>query len=317
MTSSKQAPNIRLINVSQGDAQTHLSADTGFLVLEKSPIMKKILVPSDFSEQAKHAFNFAVDWASRNKSQIHLLHVIELPVLYDTTLMPALSFEKEYLEDAAGLAKKNFTNLIKKVSDKVSVTWAVDYGNPTSVVLQEIKNKKYDLVVMGTKGATGLKEYFVGSNTEKIVRLSPAPVIAVPASINFSSIKNIIVATALAGNQEAVMTKAKQLQELFKATIHLVYVNTPALFRRDKESLEMIQAIIKKYSLSSEKVSIVNDITEEEGLIQYALQTGRCMVLMVTHGRRGLAHALTGSVAEDVVNHIKFPVYTLHATKGK
>lgn len=279
--------------------------------------MKKILVPSDFSDQSQYAIKFAVDWAVHNKAQVHLLHVIELPVLYDTTLMPALYFEKEYLEDAAGLAKKTFTRLINKLNKKVQITWSVDYGNPTSVILQTVKNKKYDLVVMGTKGASGLKEYFIGSNTEKIVRLSVAPVIAVPGPVSFNSVKNIIVATALSGNQDLVMNMAKHLQQLFNATLHLVYVNTPALFRKDKVSDELLSGHIKKYGLTNVKSSIVNDITEEDGLIQYAVKTSKCMVLMATHGRRGIAHALTGSVAEDVVNHIKFPVFTLHSGKGK
>lgn len=279
--------------------------------------MKKILVPSDFSDQSQYAIKFAVDWAAHNKAQVHLLHVIELPVLYDTTLMPALYFEKEYLDDAAGLAKKTFSRLINKLNKKVQITWSVDYGNPTSVILQTVKNKKYDLVVMGTKGASGLKEYIIGSNTEKIVRLSVAPVIAVPGPVSFNSVKNIIVATALSGNQDMVMNMAKFLQQLFNATLHLVYVNTPALFRKDKVSDELLSGHIKKYSLANVKSSIVNDITEEEGLIQYAIKTSKCMVLMATHGRRGIAHALTGSVAEDVVNHIKFPVFTLHSGKGK
>lgn len=279
--------------------------------------MKKILVPSDFSEQAQHAFKFAVELAAQSKGQVHLLHVIELPVLYDTTLMPALSFEKEYLEDAAGLAKKTFTSMIKKVTKNVTVSWAVDYGNPTAAILQEVKKSKYDVVIMGTKGATGFKEYFVGSNTEKIVRLSGTPVIAVPAALQLSSIKNLVVATSLSGNQDQFMASVKKLQEFFKATLHVVYVNTPAFFRRDKESSELLSSFSKKYALEKTKCDVINDITEEEGLINYAIKTGKCMVVMATHGRRGLAHLLTGSVAEDVVNHIKFPVYTLRIGKAK
>jgi nucleotide-binding universal stress UspA family protein len=278
--------------------------------------MKKILVPSDFSEQAQHAFKFAVEFAAQAKGQVHLMHVIELPVLYDTTLMPALSFEKEYLEDAAGLAKKTFTAQIKKVAKKVSVTWSVDYGNPTSVILQEMKKNKYDLVVMGTKGATGLKEYFVGSNTEKIVRHSGVPVIAVPGPVQLSSVKNLVVATSLSGNQDSFMAAVKKLQEFFKASLHLVYVNTPAMFRRDSESTQLLNSFSKRYALERVKLDVINDITEEEGLMNYALKTGKCMVVMATHGRRGLAHLLTGSVAEDVVNHIKFPVYTLRMGKA-
>ena len=278
--------------------------------------MKKILVPSDFSEQAQHAFKFAVELAAQAKGQVHLLHVIELPVLYDTTLMPALSFEKEYLEDAVDLAKKTFTALIKKVTKKVSVTWSVDYGNPTSAILQEMKKNKYDLIVMGTKGATGLKEYFVGSNTEKIVRHSGVPVIAIPSLVQLSSVKNLVVATSLSGNQDSFMAVVKKLQEFFKASLHLVYVNTPAMFRRDSESTPLLSSFSKRYALDRVKLNVINDITEEEGLINYALKTGKCMVVMATHGRRGLAHVLTGSVAEDLVNHIKFPVYTLRMGKA-
>jgi len=279
--------------------------------------MKKILVPSDFSEQALQAFKFAVDVAAVAKSEIHLLHVIELPVMYDTTLMPALSFEREYLEDAAGLAKKTFASMIKGVKKQVKISWSVDYGNPTSVILQELKTKKHDLVIMGTKGATGLKEYFVGSNTEKIVRLSGVPVIAIPGSIQLGAIKNLIMAASLSGGQDQFIQAVKQLQNFLKATLHVVYVNTPSLFRRDKESAQLLNSMVKKYALEKVKLEIVNDITEEEGLINYAIKTGKCMVAMSTHGRRGLAHVLTGSVAEDVVNHIKFPVYTVRMGKGK
>lgn len=279
--------------------------------------MKKILVPSDFSEQAMNAFKFAVDLALKAKSEIHLLHVIELPVLYDTTLMPALSFEKEYLEDAAGLAKKTFTKMISKLNKNIRVSWSIGYGNPTSVILQELKSAKYDLIAMGTKGATGLKEYFVGSNTEKIVRLSGVPVISVPGPAVLASVKNLIMATGFSGNQDSFISAVKQLQKFLNATLHLVYVNTPAMFRKDSESKDLLNAFIKKYNLSAVKPVIVNDITEEEGVVNYAISTGKCLVAMATHGRRGLAHILTGSVAEDVVNHVKFPVYTVRLGKRK
>jgi nucleotide-binding universal stress UspA family protein len=279
--------------------------------------MKKILVPSDFSEQSLNAFKFAIELAVRAKSRIHLLHVIELPVLYDTTLMPALSFEKEYLEDAAGLAKKTFTRMISKANKDIKISWSVGYGNPTSVILQELKAGKFDLIAMGTKGATGLKEYFVGSNTEKIVRLSGVPVISVPGQVGISSIKNLILATGFSGNQDSYITAVKKLQSFLNATLHLVYVNTPAMFRKDNESMALLNSFIKKYDLPGVKPVIVNDITEEEGVINYAINTGKCMVAMATHGRKGLAHILTGSVAEDVVNHIKFPVYTIRLDKKK
>jgi nucleotide-binding universal stress UspA family protein len=61
--------------------------------------MKKIIVSFDFSETATNAFRFAIDVASQSNGEIMLLHIVELPVMYDTLLMSSLSFEEVYLKD--------------------------------------------------------------------------------------------------------------------------------------------------------------------------------------------------------------------------
>lgn len=272
--------------------------------------MSKILVPCDFSGQAMDAFRFAIELAQPEADEIELLHVIELPVLNDTTLMPTLSFEAEYMKDAAELARKNFQRMIKPVKKKIGLSWSVEYGNPASTILFQVKRKKSNLVVMGTKGASGLKEYFVGSNTEKIVRLCPVPVVAVPAGVSIASLKNLVFPTLLTGDQDALMNEVKELQETLKARLHVVFINTPALFRRDKESHELMDKLVRRHKLARYTLNVHNDISEEEGIVNFANKVGKCIVVMGTHGRRGLGHLMTGSVTEDVVNHIKSPVWT-------
>ncbi len=279
--------------------------------------MSKILVPCDFSGQSMDAFRFAIELAQPEVDEIELLHVIELPVLNDTTLMPTLSFEAEYMKDAAESARKNFQRMIKPVKKKIGLTWSVEYGNPASTILLQVKRKKMDLVVMGTKGATGLKEYFVGSNTEKIVRLCPAPVVAVPAGVSVSTLKNLVFPTMLTGDHDALMNEVKELQETLKARLHVVFINTPAWFRRDKESQELMDKLVKRHKLTRYTLNVHNDISEEEGIVNFANKVGSCMVVMGTHGRRGLGHLMTGSVTEDVVNHIKFPVWTIRTGKKR
>ncbi|MBM3176551.1 MAG: universal stress protein [Bacteroidetes bacterium] len=272
--------------------------------------MKKILVPTDFSEQSINAFRFAIQLAVAQKSQIQLLHVIELPVMHDTTLMPTLSFEQQYMKDASDMAEKNFKRLIKVAKGENAISWSVEYGNATTMILDYCKKKKADLIVMGTKGATGLKEYFVGSNTEKIVRLSPVPVIALPEATTLSSIKNIIFPTPLYGSQEAVVPQIRLLQSMLHAKLHVVYINTPANFRRDKQTTALLEQFAKKNQLKNYDLHVYNDISEEEGLVNFASHIGGCLLAMPTHGRRGIAHLMAGSIAEDVVNHIHFPVWT-------
>lgn len=279
--------------------------------------MKKILLPTDFSQPALNAFRFAVELVKSTQGSMHLLHVIELPVLHDTTLMPTLSFEQQYLEDATELANKKFRQMIASVKGGDFITSSVEYGGATTVILDVAKKKKSDLIVMGTQGASGLKEFFVGSNTEKIVRLAEVPVLALPPGAVYKEIRNVILPTSLFGDQDVLVEHVKTLTKHLKARLHILYVNTPALFRADTQSTDLLGQLIRKYQLKDAEAHIWNDVSEESGVVNFASRTGSCMVVMATHGRRGLAHLMTGSIAEDVVNHIRFPVWSVKASGKK
>ena len=231
--------------------------------------------------------------------------------------MPTLSFEQEYLNDAAEYAKKGFAKLLKSLKGTITITSSIEYGSPTSTILDQLKKKKADLLIMGTKGASGLKEYFVGSNTEKLVRLSPVPVISIPGPVKLKSIRNLVFPTSLQGHQDFVMPGIKQLQELLKAKLHIVYINTPAIFRRDRESDALLRKFSDKYALKNYTLNIYNDISEDEGVIGFTAGINNSLVAMATHGRSGIGHLMTGSIAEDVVNHIKIPVWTFRTGKPR
>src|SRR5690606_29920981 len=142
--------------------------------------MKKILVPCDFSQQALNAFRFALDMIQQSKGEVHLLNVVELPIMHDTVLMPVLSFEEELLKGMSQKAEKQFEKMKEKHAQpgqKIKST--VKFGATSRMILDYIDEEKIDLVVMGTEGASGAKELLIGSNTEKIVRRSSVPVLAI------------------------------------------------------------------------------------------------------------------------------------------
>lgn len=273
--------------------------------------MKKILVPCDFSEPSIQAFKFAVEIASQSDGEVVLLNVIELPVMHDTVLMPTLSFEEAFMKDMKESAEKNFEKMkIKWAKEGPKITSLVSFGPVNFTIREFIEKKKIDLVVMGTHGAAGLKEFFIGSNTEKIVRTSPVPVIAVKKSVKASSIRNIVLAIVPNAELDALVKKVKELQSFFKATLHVVYINTPASFKRDLEVLIQLRDFAKRYALKDYTISIYNDFNEEEGVRNFAQEKKADMVALGTHGRRGLSHFMSGSVTEDVVNHIDCPIWT-------
>ncbi|MBS1507186.1 MAG: universal stress protein [Bacteroidetes bacterium] len=272
--------------------------------------MKKIVVPFDFSETATQAFKFAIDVAEQSRGEVILLHVVELSAMYDTMLMPALSFEEAYLKDVEENAAKSFEKLIAKHNKEgVKISWHVAYGTTALSINTFAEEKEADLIVMGTKGASGIKELVIGSNTEKIVRSSPIPVIAIKKNLR-GAIKNIVFPNALDREEEGLVSKIKALQKFFDATLHIVFINTPANFRRDIDIRPKLNAFVKRYMIKDCTVNIYNDQDQESGLINFAKEVDADMVAMGTHGRTGISHLMSGSIAEDVVNHIECPIWT-------
>jgi hypothetical protein len=179
------------------------------------------------------------------------------------------------------------------------------------MITDYIADQAIDLVVMGTKGASGVKEMLIGSNAEKVVRKSPVPVIAVKKYVKASSIKNIVFPNTLdTESQEDLVMHVKALQNFFKAKIHIVWINTPTNFTPDRITITRLTNFAKRFMFKEFTVSVYNDPFEEPGIINYAHTVNADMIAMGTRGRRGLAHVLSGSVAEDVVNHVDCPIWT-------
>lgn len=274
--------------------------------------MKNILVPCDFSKPAVNAFRFALDIAGKSKGIVHLLNVIELPAIHDPIIMPVVFFEKEFLNELKEKTTKEFDKIINRYkTDTVEVKTEVTFGAVSRMIQDFIKKKKIDIVIMGSHGATGIREYFIGSNAEKIVRNSPVPVLVLK-DLYKGPVENIVFPNTLeTERQDKLIAKVKELQAFFKATVHILYVNTPTNFAADNITLERLRQFAKEFAFRNYTLNVYNYPSEESGIIQFTSQIKGDLVAMGTHGRKGLAHFLNGSLAEDVVNHAKFPIWTL------
>jgi nucleotide-binding universal stress UspA family protein len=273
--------------------------------------MKKILVPCDFSKPAVHAFRFAMDVAARSKGLVHLIHVIEVPILHDSLIVPILTFEKGLFKELREKVDAQFAQLIKKYrTEGIKVTWSVDFGAPSKLILDYIYAKSIDLVVIGSHGATGLRACFIGSNTEKIIRKSPVPVLILKKFYT-GAINHIVFPNRLDTlDQEDLVMKVKALQDFFKAHLYVVWINTPLNFTSDVITSERLHAFAKRYMLKNYSVHIFNHPVEEDGIIQFTKLVKGNMIAMGTHGRLGIAHLINGSLAEDVANHTENLMWT-------
>jgi nucleotide-binding universal stress UspA family protein len=277
--------------------------------------MQKILVPCDFSDQTHQALVLAFDLARRSGGNVHLLHVVEPPLIHDNLITSPLTFESTLLNDLGEQSQQRLAQWTERYGNE-KFTTHTDFGPPVGVMMNYIEANHIDLVVAGTKGASGLKEFFVGSNAEKIVRNASCPVIAVKKNETLASLRDIVFPNALEDGQEDLVMHVKALQHFLDATLHVVWINTPERFISDDVTQEQLQDFARHHMLKNFSLHIYNGKDEASGVIDFTHSIQASMIAMGTHGRHGLQHMLNGSVAEDVVNHVDCPIWT-YAIKRK
>ncbi|MCA6404973.1 MAG: universal stress protein, partial [Cytophagales bacterium] len=173
-----------------------------------------------------------------------------------------------------------------------------------------IAEQKVDLVVMGTRGKTNLESMVIGTNTERVVRHSHCPILTVHKKPSSSDFKNIVYATAMSKDEEIFSRIVKRTQQLYDSTIHLVRINTPGDFQRDRVVKDYMNKFAKSLQLKNFTINVYNDVSEEEGILYFADSIDADLIAMATHGRTGFAHVLAGSIAEGVVSKAVRPVLT-------
>ncbi len=281
----------------------------------KPSVMKKILVPTDFSEEAENAAEVAAFLAKKNGAEIYLLHVMEIPTYESNYVF------QTYQDIPEGLflmkqAKQRFQEFLKKPFFKgVRVIEAIQFERTYENIVKQAKEKEIDLIVMGSHGASGFKEMFVGSNTERVVRLASCPVFTVKHKMSEKEIDDVVFASDFSSEVYNAFVKIQQVVELFEAKLHILKVNTPNAFQSSKDSKEQMEDFAKYFELSDYEIHIYNDESVEQGILNFADEIDADLVSLATHGRKGLSHLINGSLAEDVANHSTRPVLSMRIKK--
>ncbi|WP_299365621.1 universal stress protein [Winogradskyella sp.] len=274
--------------------------------------MKKIIVPIDFSEHSEFALEAAANLAQKYGSELFVLHMLEL----SNAIL--VSDENSINEEAVfylKLAEQKFEAFLNKpYLDGIKITPIVKHFKVWSEV-NEVANK-YDanLIVMGSHGASGVKEVLVGSNTEKVVRHADVPVLVIKHNPILLDFENGVFASDFSEEAITPYLNARVTFKKLGAKMHLVYVNAPdGNFKSSTEIDKRVSLFLKKADGdldNLDSVHIVSDYSIEKGILNFANNIGADLIAVATHGRKGLAHFFEGSISEDIANHSTLPVMT-------
>lgn len=269
--------------------------------------MKTILVPTDFSKHAENALKVAAQIAKKNNGEIILLHMLELSTSGNDALnsshdIPELMFFKNAaLQKLEELENSSFL-------DNVKVSSLVQFNMAFEGIMDNAKKHNAELVVMGSHGASGFHEMFVGSNAEKVARNSEIPVLVIKREEEDFKVNTLTFASDFSNEIKKPFEKVINFAKSFGSHINLLHVITPNNFSTTRAAEERVKSFIEEFNFSDYSIHIYNEVNVEKGILHFAKDSNTDIIGVCTHGRKGISHFLNGSISEDLVNHAKRPV---------
>lgn len=292
--------------------------------------IKKILVPTDFSEYAERAVAHAVALAKPFGASLHLLHVVQLPMLPANPEAPPIPIT--FWQEMRTHARARLVPVQKQIeSQGVRCEIEVVEDIPGFAIAAAAERAHADLIVMGSRGLTGLKHVLLGSVAERTVRAAHCPVLTVKSGGELH-MRTIVVPMDFSPAAQQALEFAKSLAKTAGPThlvlVHAYYVpveleqylvshGDPFFERLSKGVTKDLEAILTGLSdagISAEYVARPG--VPEAVILEVVKEKKADLVAMGTHGRRGLKHLLLGSVAEHVVRTAEVPVLTVRERKA-
>jgi len=278
--------------------------------------MKNILVPFDFSKTSAFALNLAVSIAEKQKTTINLLYVVIDPFTIKSSGLESLEYRslniRKFLE---AIKKESFSNLkqvIEKVNSKtVKITpYIFVDASVYKGILKFIETKKTGLVVMGTHGVSGMKTKYLGTNSERVFRMTRKPVLIVREEVKKPEFKKIVFATDLEHKARKVINQAWELLKQYDAKIDILRINTNKNSIRSTYAIGQMRNLSKKYNAEFDFV-IADAETPEAGIGEYCRKSKADLLVIGVHRKKGFKRLFTDRISESITRTSNIPVLTV------
>jgi nucleotide-binding universal stress UspA family protein len=300
----------------------------------KTPSIRNILVPIDFSRLSTQAIETAKGFAQRFGATIHLAHVHQFyyPAGFTAPMPPVIPYSTyTYDQEAEKRAARDLNRLAKKHELSPSTAHLLTGAPAFDEICRLARELPADLIITPTHGRTGLKHVFLGSTAERIVQHSPCPVLVArqtkkqPKNRALTSITTILVPVDFSDCSLRGLNYAIAFAEKFAAKIILLHaVELGHAYTSDGYAMYDLSEVTKGTRKDAERQMVEFVKAAKFGRVPFetAIRTGSPveeisafaegrdvdLIIASTHGLTGFKHILIGSIAEQVVRHAPCPV---------
>lgn len=298
-------------------------------------IVTHILLPTDFSPSSTPAFRYAVEWAKVFEAQLTILHV--------HSLQPGLDIDagvaQQFLDEQRKAAREELGTLVAEARQQVpNASMELLAGLPSECICEVAREKKCDLIMMGTHGWTGFNRVLFGSVAERVIQRAPCPVLSIPhrESVDISAMhalqilpRQIVLPLEFSDCSMDAYEYAVQIAKWFDVPLTLVHAIEPLSYSLDftlthplqektnREKVEMrlsnLTAVLSEQGLSARYELL--DKPTVDGILETSATQQADLIIMGSHGRKGLTRMILGSTASKVLEQSPYPVLTVKSPK--
>jgi len=271
----------------------------------------KILIPTDFSVQAEFAYLMVKKLEEKTAIEIHFLHVLGVPdtvtMTSDGDIQTCGEIDVNYVVKQKEIAERKLANL--KTLYGTSIQTHLVLGKLTDAIISFSEVNYFDIIVMGTKGAWGIKEKLSGSETQIIARKSKIPLLSLMCDRSDLVIKNILLVHNFSNPATEDLKLMHKLIKAFDTKLHLLQI-TSGNVEGEKAGVEAnMNTFAALNNITNYHCHLINDKDVENGVIHFNQMINMDIVCIGTHGKGGLFHH---SATEKLINHLFKPIISFH-----
>ncbi|MBX2966563.1 MAG: universal stress protein [Cyclobacteriaceae bacterium] len=277
--------------------------------------MKRILVPTDFSENASHAIEYAAETARAMGAELMLLNVY-IPKVSAQSSIHALMADEVRRETAAAKERlKAIADTIQEEYKELTCSYEVVVGEPVPGILSYADEKQAGLIVMGTQGASKIANVLFGSNTASVIEKASCPVLCIPFKLAYKKPEKILFATTFAYSDIEGASTLTGLAKAFNATLILAHVAVGV------EETDEEQAVIEKFTSEIKLLTgytpvtgtVISDATINTGLDALVEKHGADMIALSTRKRNAFQKLFNPSITKKYSYHTAIPLLAFHS----
>ncbi len=274
--------------------------------------MKTILFPTDFSEVSLNAFVYALKFAQKFNASVLVLHQYQLPIVNAETFTLSI---KEVYDSIEFQNFENFKSHVPKLRQiaanqdllDVPLHYILTQGELLTNIKEVVESESVDAIILGTQGASGLKEIFLGSNAGNIISSIDKLIITVPQNAVFNGINNLLFSTRFREKDKTALHQVIKIANKFNAQVHVVNVS-------DNLSKANETAQLWETEFKDDKIKFHN--FENKNVVKTLLDFTKSyeidMIAMLHYKKSFLQELFNMSVTQKMSYHSRIPLISLN-----